>query len=268
MVIGTIIKTMIDIGVVTFLIYQTIMMVKGTRAIEILKGVAIIVGVWLVSSYFDLQTLKFLSSQVLVYGLLGLLILFQPEVRMALERLGKNNLRSRGISKSAEVDKLINNLVEASEYLSKRHIGALISLEMEDSLKEYIKTGIGLNAKVSKELLINIFTPNVPLHDGALIISEGRLESASCYLPLSQSEAISKELGTRHRAAIGLSEVTDALTIVVSEETGAISISKNGHLIRGMTPEELKSHLGMFLITPDKKQTKKKSKGVAKDDEK
>jgi diadenylate cyclase len=180
------------------------------------------------------------------------MIIFQPELRNALEKLGRNKLLKSTQQKETNVDKLIADMLHATEYLSKRNTGALISIEMEDSLTEYIKTGINLNANISKELLINIFTPNVPLHDGALIIKGNRLEAASCYLPLSQSTNISKELGTRHRAAIGISEATDALTIIVSEETGSISITKNSKIYRGISIDELRNHLEIFLIIPDK----------------
>lgn len=254
-----IVQAVLDVGIVTFLVYKSIMVVKGTRAMEILKGTVVILIVWGLATLFGFETLKFIISQLIIYGLLGMMIIFQPELRNALEKLGRNNYLVRpSLHVVSDKGKLIDSIVQSSEYMSKRRIGALMSIQMEDSLSEYSKTGIEIDAKVSKELLINIFTPNVPLHDGALIITNDRLEAGSCYLPLSESTTISKELGTRHRAAIGLSEVTDALTVVISEETGGISITKNNKLLRGISLEELRNHLELMLLdTPVEKPERK-----------
>lgn len=259
----TVIQAIFDVGIVTLLFYKIFLSVRGTKVFSILKGVGVIILVWLLSGVLGLDVVKFITSQLLVYGLLGVIIIFQPELRQALEKLGKNNLvyKSSSTSESTSTD-MVESLVESTHYLSERNIGALINIEMDDSLDEYIKTGIKIDALVSKELLENIFTPNVPLHDGALIIKEGRIASASCYLPLSENQTIPKELGTRHRAAIGLSEVTDALTIIVSEETGAISLTKNSKLFRGISPEELRNHLEMFLIVPEKEKSSSLLRGL------
>jgi diadenylate cyclase len=257
-----VLRSLLDIGIVAFLSYKAIMVVQGTKAVQILKGTGVVLFVWLISGFLGLETLKFIISQLILYGILGMIIIFQPELRNALENLGRNKILYRfQVEKEKMIgEKSISNILDSISYMSKRNIGALISIQMEDSLEEYIRTGIRLKAEMSKELLINIFTPNVPLHDGALIIRDGILESASCYLPLSESSTISKELGTRHRAAIGLSEKTDALTLIVSEETGAISMCRNSKLYRGISLEELKHHLEMILLKSDDSKSKSKIK--------
>lgn len=257
-----ILKSLLDIGIVAFIFYKIIMVVQGTKAVQILKGTGVLLGVWIISGILGFETLKFILSQVIIYGILGLIIIFQPELRNALENLGRNNLLSRFQSdKDREkviTEKNIGYIVDSMDYMSKRRIGALISIEMEDNLDEFIQTGISINANLSKELLINIFTPNVPLHDGALILKNGKIEAGSCYLPLSESKLISKELGTRHRAAIGLSEKTDAITIIASEETGSISITRNNQLYRGISLDKLKDFLETSLLKPE--ETKEISK--------
>lgn len=253
------IKAFLDIGIVTLLFYKIVMIIKdNSKATEIMKGLIFILALWGISYLFDLTATKYVISQALLYGVLGLMILFQPELRTALEKLGKNNFSSKQNNFSSK-QKLINDLVEASIYLSDRKIGALISIEMQDSLQEYMDTGIELDAKVSSQLLQNIFTPNVPLHDGALFIRGNRIIAASGYLPLTDRDDIPKELGTRHRASIGLSEQTDAMTLVVSEETGTISLVHNGELLRPLDKDTLRNHLEIRLITTEDK-TKLKSK--------
>lgn len=252
-------RIVLDFSIVTYLIYNVLKFTRNTKVWTILKGTFVIIILWLVSSLLGLNILKFLLGQVLLYGMFVLLIIFQPELRMGLEKIGNRSFKSLKVRNfffkgngTIEPYKLnrseVDALVESAFYMSKRRIGALISIEIENNLNEYIKTGIPINAKISKELLENIFTPNVPLHDGALIIKHGRIEAGSCYLPLSSSTEISKELGTRHRAAIGLSERTDALTLIVSEETGAISITRNGQLYRGLNREELVRMLELVLL--------------------
>lgn len=250
----------LDIFLVTFLLYKLITVSWGTKTFSILKGVAFVWLIWFGSGLLGLDTLKFVFSQVILYGVLGLVVIFQPEIRGALEKLGSHKLTS-GATVNPE-GKLVSDLTASLQYMSVRRIGALICVEFDDSLTDYATTGVMLNADISEQLLTNIFTPNVPLHDGALIIQGGRITSASCYLPLSEREDIPKELGTRHRAAIGLSEVTDALTLVVSEETGAISITYRNNLYRNLSIEELTNHLNIFFSS-DKgsKKTKPFSMG-------
>jgi diadenylate cyclase len=183
-------------------------------------------------------------DQILPFGFLTIIIIFQPELRRALEQLGRGRLFARtNMQEEEERDRLMEAITKSVSYMAKRRIGALISIEKETGLSEYIETGISMNSELTSELLINIFIPNTPLHDGAVIIQKNKIAAAGCYLPLSESPFISKELGTRHRAAIGLSEVTDAITIVVSEETGAVSITANGDINRNLNAEEFEARL-------------------------
>ena len=183
-------------------------------------------------------------DQVLPFGFLAIIIIFQPELRRALEQLGRGRLFARTtMQEEEERDRLIEAFMKSVSYMAKRRIGALISIEKETGLSEYIETGTPMNSIITSELLINIFIPNTPLHDGAVIVQKNRIAAAGCYLPLSESAFISKELGTRHRAAIGLSEVTDAVTVIVSEETGAVSITANGDIDRNLSMEEFEARL-------------------------
>ena len=176
---------------------------------------------------------------VITGDFLAIIIIFQPELRRALEQLGRGRYFSRsGVNEEEERKQRIESITEAVSYMAKRRIGALISIERETGMGDYIETGIPMNSNLTPELLINIFIPNTPLHDGAVVIQKNQIAAAACYLPLSESPFISKELGTRHRAALGISEVTDSLTIIVSEETGDVSITKNGELHRGLSDEE------------------------------
>lgn len=241
----------VDILLVWFVIYKLIMVIKGTKAVQLLKGILVIAIVTWLSDVLNLRTLNWMMEQVLLYwGVIVLVIIFQPELRRALEHLGRGRFFSRStISEEEEQEKMIEAIVKATDYMAKRRIGALISIERETGMNDYIETGIPLNAKVSSELLINIFIPNTPLHDGAVILQKNNVAAAACYLPLSESPFISKELGTRHRAALGISEVTDSLTVVVSEETGSISLTKNGELHRDLKLEVFKDMISRELVT-------------------
>ncbi|MBK0347323.1 TIGR00159 family protein [Aerococcaceae bacterium zg-ZJ1578] len=245
----------LDILIVWFIIYQILLWARGTRVMNLLKGVALIFIARALSSMLGLQTIDWLLNQVISWGVVAAIILFQPEIRKALENLGRNLFRNRKNNQNPS-DKLISDIEKSVQYMSRRKIGALISIESEDSLEEFVKTGIPMDSYVSNQLLINIFIPNTPLHDGAVIISDYRIASASSYLPLSESTLIPKELGTRHRAAIGLSEVTDALTVIVSEETGAISLVKRGHLHRDLSATELDELLHQYLTSETQEQEK------------
>jgi diadenylate cyclase len=220
------------------------MVVRGTKAVQLINGIFVILILKGVSEFLGLHTLLWLIDQVIDYGLLAIIIIFQPELRRALEQIGRGKIFTRVRQKAEEQqEKMVEAIVKASEYMAKRRIGALISIEQETGLTDYIETGIPLNSQVSSELLINIFIPNTPLHDGAVIISNNKIAAAACYLPLSESPFLSKELGTRHRAALGISEVTDSITIVVSEETGKISLAKNGELHRDLSLDALREML-------------------------
>ncbi|WP_053217577.1 diadenylate cyclase CdaA [Virgibacillus senegalensis] len=232
----------IDIALVWYVLYKLIMLIRGTKAIQLLKGIFVVLGIWFLSSesVLDLRTVNWLMWQAITWGFLGIIILFQPELRRALEQLGRGSFFSRNTTSEEELLKRnIDAIVKSCNYMAKRRIGALITIERETPMGDYVETGIPINGRLTNELLTNIFIPNTPLHDGAVILKNEQIIAAACYLPLSENPFISKELGTRHRAAMGISEVTDALTVVVSEETGQISCTKNGELHRDLDQEKL-----------------------------
>lgn len=234
------ITDIIDILIVSYVIYKIIQLVRGTRAVQLLKGIVVIVVAWLLSIWFNLDTLRWMMNQMVTVGVLAVIVIFQPELRRALEQLGRGKLFVRqNFDDEQEYNKRIGEVIRSVNYMSRKKIGALIVFERETGLNEYIESGIPLEALVSSELLINIFIPNTPLHDGAVIIKQHQVMAAGCYLPLSENPFISKELGTRHRAAIGMSEVSDAICIVVSEETGQVSLVMNGQIVRDIKEESL-----------------------------
>lgn len=233
-----------DILVVWYVLYKVLSMIRGTKAVQLLKGIVVIFLIKIISWALNLHTVSFLMDQLINWGVIIIVVIFQPEIRRGLEHLGRMPFFS---SKSNEEGKTKNHLIEsldqAIQYMSKRRIGALITLEMNTGLEEYVETGIDLDAEVTGALLINIFIPNTPLHDGAVIIRKNRISVAAAYLPLSESNTIPKELGTRHRAAVGISEVTDSITIVVSEETGGVMITRNGHMMLDLSREDYLKYL-------------------------
>ncbi|WP_046175599.1 diadenylate cyclase CdaA [Domibacillus indicus] len=240
----------IDILLVWYVVYKLLMVIRGTKAVQLLKGIFVIIIIRAIAGFTGLDTLSWIMQQALTWGFLAVIIIFQPEVRRALEQLGRGRIFSRSaIQEDEEQRKIIDALVKSVRYMGKRRIGALISIEKETGMNDYIETGIPMQSVITSELLINIFIPNTPLHDGAVIIQKDQIAAAACYLPLSENPFISKELGTRHRAALGISEVTDSLTIVVSEETGAISVTRNGDLYRDLTEEEFQDILEHQLLT-------------------
>ncbi|MDR0270988.1 diadenylate cyclase CdaA [Paenibacillus sp.] len=251
------IKDIIDIAIVSYIIYQVILLVRGTRAVQLLKGILILVIIWALSIWFDLFTLRWLMNQIFNFGIFAIFIIFQPELRRALEQLGRGKIFGRTSAEDEEFNKLIGEIIKAVNYLSRRKIGALIVFERQTGLNEYTESGIPMQSMVSSQLLINIFIPNTPLHDGAVIIQNNLISAAACYLPLSENPFISKELGTRHRAAIGISEVGDAVSVVVSEETGQISLAINGQVVRDIKEESLISKLYEELrpSTPKEKRS-------------
>lgn len=244
---------LLDIIIVWYLIYKLLMYARGTQMMNLLKGVAVFIVAKFFSSLIGLRTIDWLLGQVLAWGVIAIIVLFQPELRRALEILGRDLFRNRKGTQNPNI-KMIDDLESALLYMSRRKIGALISIEGEDELSEIIETGISLNSELSSQLLINIFIPNTPLHDGAVIVRDYRISAASCYLPLSESDTIPKELGTRHRAAIGLGEVTDAVTLIVSEETGDISIVYGDAINRGIKPDELHETLEHYLLKEEDKE--------------
>ncbi|NLY79675.1 MAG: TIGR00159 family protein [Lysinibacillus sp.] len=241
----------LDVLLVWYVIYKVLTLIRGTKAVQLLKGLFVIIIARIVTEIFNLDTLGWMLQEVIDWGFLAIIIIFTPEIRRALEQIGRGKLFQRsGNQLEDEQARLIEAMKKAVSYMAKRRIGALISIEKETGLNEYIETGIRLDAHITSELIINTFIPNTPLHDGAVIIQKNRIAAAACYLPLSESTLISKELGTRHRAALGLSEVTDAVVIVVSEETGAISIAINGNLHRNLSLENFESQLRSTWFGP------------------
>jgi diadenylate cyclase len=228
-----------DIALVWLLVYTILTLIRGTKAVQLIKGIILIVIVQLCSYFFQLHTVYQIIEKAMEWGVLAIIVIFQPELRRALEQIGRGSLFSLNNSSKSEQANNINEIIKAIEYMAKRRIGALIAFERQTGMGDYIETGIGIHAEITSELLINIFIPNTPLHDGAVILRHGEIIAASCYLPLSENQFVSKELGTRHRAALGISEVTDSVTIVVSEETGSITVAKNGKLFRQLNSEAL-----------------------------
>ncbi|MBG9795962.1 membrane protein [Paenibacillus dendritiformis] len=248
-------KDVIDILVVSYIIYQLLVLIRGTRAIQLLKGIFVLVIIWAVSTWFNLYTLKWLMNQMFTFGVLALVIIFQPEMRRALEQLGRGKILGRRTAVDEdETARIIGELIKAVNYMSRRKIGALIVFERTTGLNEYTESGIAMESRLSSELLINIFVPNTPLHDGSVIVRGTQIAAAACYLPLSENPFISKELGTRHRAAIGISEVSDAISVIVSEETGQVSLAMNGQVVRDIKEESLISKLFEELKPPAKKE--------------
>lgn len=261
----------IDIAVIAFLIYQSIKLVRETRAAQLIKGIAMLLLVYVVSYALELRTMRFLTKNIFQVGVLAIVIVFQPELRRALEqvgrsRIGKLQMFSSGVNEQeerAKWTKLIGSLTEEAVSLSRQKIGALVVIERKTKLGDIIKTGTVIDSDPSPELIGNIFFPNSPLHDGAVIVRGGRLFAAGCFLPLSDNQEISRELGTRHRAALGMSEASDAVVVVVSEETGMITICQSGKLERGISPAELRARLIAELTAEEKadEPSKKKKSG-------
>ena len=247
----------LDVLVVWYVIYVLMMLLRGTKAVQLFKGVVVIIVVKLISWYVGLETLSWIMDQVINWGIIAIIVIFQPEIRRGLEHLGRGSLFTSYNKKENNEEKMVEALDQAIRYMSKRRIGALITIQMNTGLEDYIETGIKLDANITGALLINIFIPNTPLHDGAVIIKDNKIAVAAAYLPLSESNLIPKELGTRHRAAVGISEVTDALTIVVSEETGGVTITKNNELIRDLARQDYLKLLRNELVPKeeDKKQS-------------
>ncbi len=228
-------KPFIEILALWFIYYKLLAFLKGTRAIQVLRGLVILVLAFFLAQYFELYTLDWILTRLLAISVISFLILFQPELRRGLANLGQKRL----FNITSGEAKIIDELSEAALILAKRKIGALIAIEREASLDPYFESGVYLNSRISNELICTIFTPNTPLHDGGVVIRQDRIAVAGCLFPLTENPKISKLLGTRHRAAIGLTEETDAVVLVVSEETGGISIAIGGKLTRHLDKDGL-----------------------------
>lgn len=256
-----------EIAILAFIIYQIMVWIKSTRTWTLLKGFAVILALLAIAAIFHMNTILWIAKNFFSIGITAVIIVFQPELRRALEQLGEKNILSTIVpfesSKKEEgiTDRTISELVRACFEMGKVRTGALIVIEQEVSLKDYERTGILIDSLVSSQLILNIFEKNTPLHDGAVIMSGNRIRSATCYLPLSDNMNLSKALGTRHRAAVGISEVSDSLTIVVSEETGSVSVAKNGRLLRNLNQEQLREQLQTLQTKPEESRKIKLWKG-------
>ncbi len=240
-----IIRTLIDIAIVAYVFYRILRLISGTRAEQLLKGLVLLLGFSVIISYLNLTMVKWLMEKLWIIFAITLPIVFQPELRRLLEQIGRGSFFStRKMSASLNnSESMIRSISDAAAVLSRNHVGALIIITRETGIGEYMESGTDLDALVSAALLINIFVPNSPLHDGAVVISNLRIEKAACFLPLSDNPYLDSELGTRHRAGIGITEVSDAIAVIVSEETGAISIAKEGKLQRHLDDRSLRDNL-------------------------
>lgn len=241
---------MVEVVIIAVLIYEIMVWIKNTRAWTLFKGIVFLLVFVMLATIFNLTTILWIADKTLNVGIIAVIIIFQPEFRRALEQLGRknflNNILTFDDSKATSErfsDRTINEMIKATYELAKHKTGALIVIENEISLMEYERTGISIDAEISNQLLINIFEHNTPLHDGAIIVRGNRIVAATCYLPLSDNMELSKELGTRHRAGVGVSESTDSLTIIVSEETGKVSMAMKGKLIRNIDGDSLREEL-------------------------
>lgn len=255
----------VEILLITFLIYHILVWIKNTRAWSLLKGFIVIAGFILVAAFFEMNTILWIVENAFGVAVTAVVVILQPELRKALEELGRKNIISsiipfdtgRVSEEGRFSDKTINEIVKACVEMGKVKTGALIVIEQNQSLSEYERTGIDVDGIVTSQLIINIFEKNTPLHDGAVIIRGNRITSATCYLPLSDNMALSKELGTRHRAGVGISEATDSMTIIVSEETGKISVAFEGSLERNLDGERLKEKLKLIQNKPEEEFKKR-----------
>ena len=239
----------IEILVIAFAVYHIVIWVKDTRAWVLMKGIIVLCFIWLVAAILDMNVLLWIFQNVMVIGITAIVVVFQPEFRNALEQLGRKSFTSISPFEDSKAkyerysDRCIHAVIKAVYEMAKVKTGALIVVERDIQCREFERTGIPIDAEVSSQLLINIFEHNTPLHDGAVILRDNRIVSATCYLPLSDNLALSKELGTRHRAGLGVSEVSDSLTIIVSEETGMVSVAREGKLKRNVDAESLEKLL-------------------------
>ncbi|WP_101773715.1 diadenylate cyclase CdaA [Peptostreptococcus faecalis] len=245
------INDVVDVLIIAYIVYKILMFIKDTRAEQLFKGVVILLVATQLSEIFKLHTLYWVLVKILEVGFILPFIIFQPELRAGLEHIGRNTKIKKFSSQSNsryedDSDGVINELLDAIYDLSKDKIGALVVLEGETKLNEIIVTGIKIEGEITKQLVCNIFSPNTPLHDGAMIIRDMKIKSAACFLPLTQRKDLSQDLGTRHRAGIGVSEISDCLTLIVSEETGSVSITKSGKIYRNITRERLFNILKSF----------------------
>ena len=263
----------LEIIILAYLVYHVINYIKRTRAWVLVKGLILISLLWVIATILDLNVLRYIISNTLNVGILAVIIVFQPEFRRALEQLGQKNIvKSINIFDDSKGDddhlsmQDIDEIIYATFELSKTKTGVLLVIQQDTPLDEYESTGIAIDAKISSQLIINMFEHNTPLHDGAAIVKGNRITAATCYLPLSDNNKLSKDLGTRHRAGIGVSEVSDALVLIVSEETGKVSIAMNGQLVRNIDEDYLRTKLVDLGNKPEDTRKIKLWKGRVKDE--
>lgn len=255
----------LDVLIIWYLVYRLVLLVRGTKAVQLAKGIIFIFIVRIVAGLVQLHAFTYIVDQLVSWAVIACIVIFQPEIRRGLEHLGRLPwFNGREGSARDEQIRFIQELDKAAQYMSKRRIGALITIQQDTGLDEYIETGIKLDAEVTGELLINIFIPNTPLHDGAVIVTNNKIAVAAAYLPLSDNSMIPKSLGTRHRAAVGISEVTDAITVVVSEETGGVTITKNGHFWVDMSRDEYLKYLTQELVPKEEPKVSWRQRIVSK----
>lgn len=255
----------VEILLIAFLMYHILVWVKNTRAWSLLKGIIVIAVFILIAAYFQMNTILWIVQNAFGVAVTAVVVILQPELRKALEELGQKNIISsiipfetyRTSEEGRFSDKTINEITKACVEMGKVKTGALIVIEQNQSLSEYERTGIDVDGIVTSQLLINIFEKNTPLHDGAVIIRGNRITSATCYLPLSDNMALSKDLGTRHRAGVGISEATDSMTVIVSEETGKITVAYKGELERSLDGDRLKERLKSIQNKPEEEPKKR-----------
>lgn len=249
------VKTIVDISIVSYVIYKMTKLVRETRAWQLIKGILFILIASKLSEILGLRTIAFILKMIIQYLAIALVVLFQPELRRGLEQIGRSRFRNffsfEDEGYTIKIKSYIEEIIKSVVEMSKTFTGALIVIERETKIGEIIKSGIQLDSNVTSELLINIFTPNTPLHDGAVVIRGDKIKAAACFLPLTENPNLSKELGTRHRAALGISEVSDAIVVVVSEESGKISVALNGGLTRNLTSDTLRKALSKNLLEKD-----------------
>jgi len=248
-----IIRSLIDIGIVAYVLYRVLGLIRGTRAEQLLKGLVLLLVFTVIASYLKLDMVNWLVEKLWILFAITIPIVFQPEIRRFLEQLGRGSFFAsrRFLSKMEDYENIIAEVSAAAKVLSRNRVGALIVLTRQTGIGEYLESGVKMDSLVSSALLINLFVPNTPLHDGAVVINEGRIDRAACFLPLSDNPNLNQQLGTRHRAGLGISEVSDALVLIVSEETGIISLAQEGRLQRGLDGDSLKEILTRELLSDE-----------------
>jgi len=255
-------QDLLDVIIVAYLIYKAIGLLRETRAMQLIKGIVVLLIIFQISTWLQLGVLKYLLLNTFQYGVIAMLVVFQPELRRALEKVGRSKFGEvfniLNPNSPEVITKMVEKVTDSASTLSKNRIGALIVIERKTKIGDIVRTGITIDSEITAELLVSIFVPNTPLHDGAVVLRENRIMAAGCFLPLTQNQDLTSELGTRHRAALGMSETSDSVVVVVSEETGKISLALEGSLTRNLTVESLARALLKILIPDSGKKENRK----------